>query len=747
MKLQVHRQLQQQQVQVLWQKLRTARQSMWPKRVPQIMQMSSVECGVACLAMILSYYGRKTSVAEIREHCDIGRDGLSGLSLVRTARDYGLRVRAISRQKNDFRHVQLPAIVHWEFDHFLVVERWSANYVDVIDPASGRMHLSAEEFDIGFTGVIILLEPGAHFFHHASLPQTNLRTYIVNCFKRAPWTFAQILAASLLLQALGLSIPLLTKVVVDHIIPSHIQSVIALLGAGILVLLLSQLVTTLLRAILLVYLQARVDMYMMLGFFEHLLTLPLRFFQQRSSGDMLARLASNTIIRDTLSNQLVSTVLDGSFVIIYMFILFWQSRLFGLLVLVIGSLQVLLLLVTSRTLRELSMRELIAQGRSQSYAAETLFGIVSLKSAGAEQRAFQHWSNLFCQQLNASVRRNTLSSCIDTVMTLLRTASPLMFLWVGAIQVIHGTMQVGTMLALNALAVAFLIPLASLVSSGQQLQLVRSHLERLVDVMEAEPEQNTQAVRQPPTLTGRVSLKNIGFRYNSQLPDVLKDITITIEPGQRVAIVGRTGSGKSTLGKLLLGLYLPTQGEVFYDDIPLHRLSYQSVRAQFGVVMQEATLFNGTIRQNIAFNDPDMDIECIAQAARLAGLHDDILSFPMGYETYVSEQGSALSGGQRQRVALARALAHHPVLLLLDEATSALDTVTEQLVERNIAALNCTQIIIAHRLSTIRHADSILVLDDGVIVEHGTHTELLQHNGHYAKLVQSQFLNEEAKMD
>ncbi|MBV9690194.1 MAG: peptidase domain-containing ABC transporter, partial [Ktedonobacteraceae bacterium] len=515
---------------------------LWQRRVPQIMQMSAVECGAACLAMILNYYGRKVSISEVRERCGIGRDGLSALSIVRVARDYGLRVRAVSLQKNDFRFVRLPAIVHWAFDHYLVVERWSVKHVEVVDPAAGRMRLTAEEFETSFTGIVILLEPGPHFIRQNPLPQVNLRAYVGNCLKQAPWAFVQILAASLLLQLFGLSIPLLTKVVVDHVIPFHLQSVIPLLGVGILILALSQLVTSLLRAILLVYLQAHVDMYMMLGFFEHLLSLPLRFFQQRSSGDILSRLSSNTVIRDTLSNQLVSTVLDGSFVIVYLLILFWQSGIFGLLVLVIGLLQVLLLFATNRPLHELSMRELIAQGRSQGYVSESLVGIVSLKAAGAEQRAFQHWSNLFFDQLNASLGRNTLSSLIDTVMALLRTFSPLVLLWVGVILVLNGTMPVGTMLALNALAIAFLTPLASLVSSGRQLQLVRSHLERLTDVMEAEPEQNLQFVHQPPRLMGSIALEHVSFRYSPHSPDVLKDIDLSIEPGQRVAIVGRTGS-------------------------------------------------------------------------------------------------------------------------------------------------------------------------------------------------------------
>src|SRR5581483_4254096 len=283
------------------------------RRVPQILQMSAVECGAACLAMILSYYGHKTNIAEIRERCGVGRDGVSAHSIVRAARDYGLRVRAISLKKNDFRDVKLPAIAHWQFDHFLVVERWRPSHVDVVDPATGRMRYTAEEFEQSFTGVVLLFEPGVHFQRQRGLARMNIRTYVASWLYQAPWTLLQILAASLLLQVFGL---------------------------GMIVLLATQLVTMLLRAILLVYLQAHVDMSMMLGFFEHLLSLPLGFFQQRASGDIIARMNSNTLIRETLSNQLISTVLDGSFVTVYVLILFWQSQVFGLLVLIIGALQV-----------------------------------------------------------------------------------------------------------------------------------------------------------------------------------------------------------------------------------------------------------------------------------------------------------------------------------------------------------------------------------------------------------------------
>ena len=603
--------------------------------------------------------------------------------------------------------------------------------------------MTAEEFDASFTGVVILLEPGMHFVRHNPSPHISLRAYVGRCVKQAPLTLVQIIGASLLIQVFGLGMPILTKVVVDQIIPFKLNDVLTLLGMGML--LLSQLVTTLLRASLLIYLRARVDSHMMLGFFEHLLSLPQSFFLQRSSGDILSRLSSNTVIREMLSTQFISTVLDGSLVMVYLGILLWQSLPFCILVLAIGLLQIVLLLSSNRAVRDLTSRELAAQGKSQGYVAEALTGIATLKSAGAEPHALEQWSNLFFEQLNVSVRRSYLSSLIEAAMTTLRAFSPLVMLWLGAVQVINGSIQVGTMLALNVLAGAFLTPLASLVSSGQRLQLVHAHLERIADVVEAEPEQASPFVHQPPRLTGRIKLEQISFQYDPHSPKVLSNMCVDIEPGQKVAIVGRTGSGKSTLGKLLLGLYLPTEGEIFYDGIPLRYLNYREVRAQFGVVMQESCIFSGSVYENIAFNDPGMGVERIIKAAQVATIHDDIMQMPMGYETFVSERGSALSGGQRQRLALARAQAHAPAILLLDEATSHLDVMTEHVVEQNIKAFACTQIIIAHRLSTIRNADLILVLDQGVIVERGSHDELLRRNGYYTRLIQSQLANRELK--
>jgi ABC-type bacteriocin/lantibiotic exporter with double-glycine peptidase domain len=359
---------------------------------------------------------------------------------------------------------------------------------------------------------------------------------------------------------------------------------------------------------------------------------------------------------------------------------------------------------------------------------------------GFEQRAFQQWANFFSKQLNATLSRTYLSSLISTAMTTMSTLSPILLLWIGAIQVLNGQLQVGTMIALSTLATAFLTPLASLVSSGTEIQIVNSHLARIADVLDAEPEQEIQDSQLVEQLHGQIRMERVSFRYDAQTTNVLEDITLNIEPGQKIAIVGQTGSGKSTLGKLMLGLYQPTEGEIFFDGVPLQKLNYQSLRAHCGVVMQDSSIFSGSIKQNITFQDTEIGLKRVEQAARLAALHEDISEMPMGYETFVGEGGNSLSGGQRQRLALARALAHAPSILLLDEATSALDVVTERQVEQNLRQLGCTQIIIAHRLSTIRQADLILVLDQGHIIERGTHQELLEQDGYYAYLIRNQLV-------
>ncbi|WP_236601726.1 peptidase domain-containing ABC transporter [Ktedonobacter sp. SOSP1-52] len=707
------------------------------RRVPAMRQMTAVECGAACLAMILTYYGCATRVSDVQERCGVGRDGLSARAIAKSARQYGCKVRAVSLKVEDFRFVSLPAIIHWEFNHFVVVERWSKRYVDLVDPAVGRRRITHTEFEEGFTGVVLMVEPGPQFTRQSSQRSFSLGTYARSMLSLRG-ILIQIIGASLLLQLLGLCAPLLTAVAVDTIIPSANRDLLMLLGVGMLLLIFAQGVTKLLRATLIIYLQTRIDVHMTQHFFTHLLSLPYRFFQLRLSGDLLSRMSSNAAIRDLLSSQLVSTVLDSSSVLLSLIALIWLSKLIAGVTVLIGAFQIGLLLLTAPSVRRLMQRELMAQGKAQGYLNETLAGIATLKAAGAEERAFDRWTNLYFEQMNISIRRNYLVSLIGVIFELLYNLSPTLLLWIGTLQVINGAIPLGTMFALTTLATLFLMPLSSLASSGQKLQIAGAHFERIADVLEAEPEQDPLQVRTPPTLTGRIEVNNVRFQYAPHTPLILNDITVNIAPGQRVALVGRTGSGKSTLGKLLIGLLTPTQGTIAFDGIPLQELNYREVRSQFGVVLQESFIFSGSVRENIALNHPEMDMAQVMRAAQLAAIHEDIEKMPMGYETVMSEGGSSFSGGQRQRLALARALAHQPAVLLLDEATSALDVTTERAVEQNLSRFSCTQVVIAHRLSTIRNADLILVLDQGRIVEQGSHERLLRRGGYYAQLIQSQ---------
>jgi len=660
--------------------------------------------------------------------------------VARVARQLGLRTRSFSGEPEHFPLVPLPAIVFWEFKHYVVVEHWSPHRVDLVDPAIGRRSMTAEEFDAGFTGVILTFEPGIHFSRRSEKTAGPWRTYLryMLSVPGIGTVLRQILAASVLLQGLGLVLPVATKVVVDQVLPSRLIGLLTMLGLGLAVIVLMQIVTSYLRFALLIYLQARLDSEMMLGFFEHLLSLPLPFFQQRSTGDLILRLNSNSIIREVLTNQVLAAVLDGSLVLVYLTILLVEAPQYGLIVLVLGALQISVPLMMSSKVRALLQESLKADAESQGYLVEALTGIVTLKAAGAEPQALERWSNLFFGRLNIALRRNYLAALINTSTTGLNTLAPLALLFVGARMVLSGQLSLGTMLAFSALGVAVLLPLSSLVAIVQQLQFGGAHFARLFDVLTAEPEQAVSSDRPAPELSGRIELRSVGFRYAAESPFVLKEVSVTIEAGQKVAIVGPTGSGKTTLGMLLLGLYAPTEGEILYDGLPLGELDLRALRSQFGVVVQESSLFSGSIRENIALTRPEHAFEDVQRAATQASIHADILEMPMGYETRIAEKGASLSGGQVQRIALARALINQPRILLLDEATSHLDVVAEERIERQLSRLTCTRIVIAHRLSTIRDADCILMVSEGRIIERGTHADLLRKGGGYALLISRQ---------
>ena len=715
--------------------------------VPCIRADSELECGSACLAMVLAHHGRKVALAEAHERCNVGRDGANARDIADAARSYGLQVHPYSLGLDELEDLRCPAIVHWGFRHFVVLEHWDGRRARIVDPASGRETVSRERLAREFTGVALSLAPGAGFEPHEGDDREPAWLMLGRRALRAPGArrlIVQVLLAALLLQVLGLSVPLMTKLVVDALLPLQLDDMMTVLGLGVLVVLAAHFVGALLRGFVLVTLQARLDIELTAGFFGHVLTLPYRFFQERSTGDLLQRLTSNAEIRTILSNQTLSALLDGSLVFAYAVLLVVLSPLFGAVAVALGVLQVAMLVITQRRMTQLVRRELEAVGASQGVLVEAISGIEVVKASGVEDRVMTNWSGVFADQVEATLRRGRVSAAIGAITSSVQRFAPLVLLWVGAKLVLDGRLGLGEMLALVSLAQLFLSPLGTLVAAVVQIQHVGGHLERIASVLRVAPAQELDRVRPAPRLSGRIELDDVSFRYDESSPFVVRGISLDIAPGTKVALVGRTGSGKSTLVKLLLALYEPTHGEIRYDGRSLAQLDHRTVRAQFGAVMQEPRVFNGSIRQNISFNDPSMPLRAIVRAAKLAELHDDVARMPMGYDTLVAEGGSALSGGQRQRLAIARALAREPRVLVLDEATSDLDTATERAVALHLREHGATCVVVAHRLSTVRDADLILVLEQGSVIEQGTHDELMVAGGLYTRLARDQLFEPES---
>jgi ATP-binding cassette, subfamily B, bacterial len=706
------------------------------RRIPFVQQLELTDCGAACLGMALAYHGRRVDMDELREMTRTGREGVDALSIMQAARAYGMQARGVKVELGALRYLDRGSILHWEFSHFVVFDRVTKRGVEVVDPALGRRFVPIDQFAKSFTGVAITLRPGEEF-QRAGRRSRGVWRYLGPVLSH-PGLLARILTTSVLIQLFALAVPIITGLIIDRIVPRESRDLLAIISGGLIAMVVFHFAASFVRAHLLLHLRTHLDLRISLGFISHLVELPYQFFLQRSAGDLMMRLNSNTAVRELLTTTAASSLLDGILVTLYLLLLFAGSWSFGALVLVLGLLQMAVLLLSRRRNQRLMTESLQAQAKSQSYLVQLFAGIETLKAVGAESRGVEHWSNLFVSEVNVGLARGKLSAFVDSLMSALRIGSPVAILAFGTLQVLNGNLTLGTMFALSALSTGFLTPLGALVTTFLQLQLLGSYMERINDVLDTPREQDKSLARPAGRLRGRVTGEALWFRYSRRAPDVVRGVSLEIEPGQKVAIVGRSGSGKSTLANLLLGLFWPTQGAVLYDGVDLRTLETSSVRRQLGIVPQHAYLFGTSIRQNIALSDPSLDLEAIVDAARLARMHDDIEAMSLGYETVLADGGASLSGGQRQRIALARALVHQPVLLVLDEATSSLDAITEGEIYDNLSSLDCTIVVIAHRLSTIRRADQILVMDSGQIIERGTHSELMALNGVYVGLVHSQ---------
>lgn len=707
-----------------------------PRHVPFVQSLTNADCGAACLAMVLAYHGKAVRLDDVRNATGTNRDGVDALSIVNAGRLFGLRGRGVRVELDELAYLGRGAILHWEFAHFVVLDRVGRRHVDVVDPSYGPRRVPLAEFRKAFTGVALEFEQ-ADDFEPAAAESGGVWRYFRRVLAQ-PGVLAQVIITSLLIQALLLVTPILTGALVDRVLPREDYRLLLVLAGGVGLTALFHFLALLVRSLLLLHLRTHLDVRMMLGFLEHLVSLPYDFFQRRATGDLMMRLSSNTTMRELLTSTTMSAFLDGSLVALYLFLLVVLDLRMALAVLALAAVKFVVFGLSRRVYRTLMAKDLAAQSRSEAYLVELLSGIETLKSLGAERRAVEHWSHLFVDQLNVSLQRGRVSALVDALMGMLQMASPLVILVYGATHVLNGRLSLGEMLALTALGTGALAPISALIAAALSLQLLRSYVERIDDVLGHPPEQDERRVRQAATLRGGLTLERVWFSYGPLAAPAVKDVSIEIAPGQNVAIVGRSGAGKSTLARLLLALHKPQRGRICYDQLDLSTLDVRSVRRRMGIVPQEPYLFGGSVRENILLGNPGLPLEAAIEAAKAACIHDDILQTPMGYDTLIGNGGSDLSAGQRQRIAIARAIVHKPAFLLMDEATSALDAVNERQVQQNLERLSCTRIVIAHRLSTVMKADLILVMEAGEIVERGTHRALMDRQCVYYQLVSSQ---------
>lgn len=716
--------------------LRAAVARRW-RRIRYVPQTAAADCGAACLAMTLGWHGKTVPLDEVRKITGLGRQGLDAQTLIRAAEHFGLRGRGVQiEQPEDLALLEPGSILHWGFYHFVVFERARRDGAWILDPGSGRRFVRREELDRNLTGVALTFEPGPEL-ETGGERRPLLRRYLRRV-QHHHASLGPILLVSLLIQITSLAVPVLTGQVVDHVIPGGDQQLFWVLTAGAAAFSIFALAVNLIRARLLLALRTRLDAQLSSDFLEHLVRLPFSFFQQRSAGDLLMRLASNATIREILTSSVLSGALDGLMVVSYLVLLLAADLRLGLLAAGLAAIRVVILVAAVRPRQRLNAETLEAQAATQSYQVQLVAGIEALKACGAERRAVASWSRLFARELNTSLERGRLDALVNSALAALGLASPIAILLFGAARVMAGDLTLGSMLAIAALAAGFLAPLSTLVRNASQFQLLGSYLERLDDVLSTPAEKGGLEWPEPEELLGRVTLEEVSFRYGPLVPPALDSVSLDAAPGQLLAVAGASGSGKSTLAGVVAGLLEPESGRVLYDGRPLAELPRDWLRAQLAYVPQQSFLFGSSIRANIALQDPDLPLERIVEAAKLAEIDDEIRALPMGYETVLADGGTSLSGGQRQRIALARALVGRPRVLILDEATSALDAVTEQKVQQNLRRLEMTSIVAAHRLSTIRDADRILVLEKGRVVDSGTHDELVDRPGVYRRLARAQ---------
>ena len=735
-----------------------AKKEVFSKRVktPTLLQMEVTECGAASLGIVLGYYGRIVPLEELRLACDVSRDGSKASNVLKAARTYGLIAKGFTKTLDRIRQVKTPMIVHWNFNHFLVVEGFKKDKVYLNDPAVGPRMVSWEEFQQSYTGVVLTFEAGPDFKKGGE--KRNLITALRKRLRGLEVALVYVVLLGLALVIPGLVTPNFTRFFVDEILVKNMQDWIKplLIGMGLTVLVNSAL--TWLREYYLLRLETRLALTTSSKFFWHVFRLPIQFFTQRYSGEIGSRVALNDEVAKLLSGQLATTVISIVTVVFYAFIMFQYDVILTVVGILIVVLNIVALRYFSRKRNDGNQRLLQEMGKLMGTSMSGLQTIETLKASGTETDFFARWAGYHAKMVNAQQNLSTYTQLLTAVPSLLSSLNTAAILGLGGLRVMQGQLSIGELVAFQGLMGSFVAPFQDLINLGSKFQEVEGNMNRLDDVLryDLDPEASKDSTQpdlpqpdlpdqpaSPVKLMGYIEVKNLTFGYNRLSPPLIEGLSLSLKPGSRVALVGGSGSGKSTIARIIAGLYQPWSGEILFDGLPRLAHPRHLISSSLAMVDQDIFLFEGTVRENLSLWDTSITEADMVRAAKDAYIHDVIAARSGGYDSGVEEAGRNFSGGQRQRVEIARALVGNPSILIMDEATSALDPATEKIIDENIRRRGCTCIIVAHRLSTIRDCDEIIVLEYGKVVQRGTHESMRRTDGPYARLIQAEVSKEE----
>lgn len=731
---------------------RLTRQPRQRVKTPTVLQMEAVECGAAALGIVLGYHGRHVPLEELRVACGVSRDGSIASNIVKAGRRYGLEAKGFRKKPESLRHIPKPAILHWNFNHFLVLEGFRQDKVYLNDPATGPRTVTYAELDEAFTGVVLVFEKGAEFT--AGGQKASIVKALSARLRGSEIPLLYVVLVSLALVIPGLLAATFSRIFVDYYLVGGLQNWLAALLRVMAATAVVTMLLTWMQQRYLLRLETKLAVNNASRLFWHILRLPMEFFTQRSAGDISSRVDMNDRVAQLLSGELATAVLNVILIAFYALLLLQYSVSLTLIGIFMAMVNFAFLRYVSRKRVDVNQRLVKDRGKLLSTAFSGLQSIETIKATGGESDFFARWAGHQAKMNNTAQELGTSTQVLAVVPLFLSMVTTILILTVGGMSVVTGALSVGMLVACQSLMNSFLSPVTQMVNLGGQMQEIQGIIDRLDDVFNYQHDEHIQVAEPPEYLTdqqtklsGAVELQNVTFGYSRLAPPLIENFNLKLEPGARVALVGGSGSGKSTVARLVAGLYEPWEGEILFDGKLRWDFSRAVVNNSLAVVDQDIFLFEGSVRDNLTMWDDHVPDEAVTQAAKDAHIHEEIAMREGSYDFHVEEGGRNFSGGQRQRLEIARALVNNPVILVLDEATSALDPATEQIIDDNLRRRGCTCLIVAHRLSTIRDCDEIVVLDNGRVVQRGTHEALWRANGLYAQLIKSETSESELILD